>query len=269
MCPHCRAFITTKDRVCPYCNEKVAPRQVEREGGGSFFAGFIPHARFNTIVILFINFGLYLATSIASMQSGNGGAMDVDAYTLINFGAMYTPAIALGQWWRLVTAGFLHGGLLHILMNSWALFDLGAMVEETYGASRMLVIYFVSNVLGFYVSAHFKMGPSAGASAALFGLIGAMLVVGMRHRSALGDAIRGMFIRWLVYGLLFSLLPGIDMAAHVGGLVGGFGMAWITGEPRRDSGWREQAWRIVSWICILLTAFCFLKMYLWVTRASQ
>ena len=60
---------------------------------------------------------------------------------------------ARGEWWRLVTAGFLHGGLLHILMNSWVLFDLGAQVEEIYGASRMWVIYFVSSVCGFYASA--------------------------------------------------------------------------------------------------------------------
>ena len=58
-------------------------------------------------------------------------------------------AIFLGQWWRLVTAGFLHGGLFHILMNSWVLFDLGAQVEQVYGARRMLVFYFVSTVGGF------------------------------------------------------------------------------------------------------------------------
>ena len=201
MCPHCRAFITTKDRTCPYCNETVGPRAVQRDVSG-LIGGFIPHARFNTILILAINFGLYIITSIYSMRSGAGGAMDIDPQTLVEFGAKYAPLIAMGQWWRLVTAGFLHGGLLHILMNCWVLFDLGAQVEDIYGASRMWVIYLVSSVFGFYVSMVWNpAAPSVGASAALFGLIGAMIALGVRHRNPMGAAIRGMYIRWAVYGI--------------------------------------------------------------------
>ena len=268
MCPHCRAFITIKDRVCPYCHEAVAPKRRESDGGG-FLSGFIPQARFNTVTILLINFGLYLATALASVRAG-GTAWDIDAYTLVNFGAMFTPSIVLkGEWWRLVTAGFLHGGVLHILMNSWALFDLGAMTEEAYGSSRMLVIYFVASVAGFYTSAHFKTGPSIGASAALFGLIGAMLALGMRHRSAMGDALRGMAIRWLIYGLLFSLLPGIDMTAHIGGFVGGFVVSYVADQPRRERAPIERVWQIAAGLCILITAACFLKMYLSLTHGGM
>jgi rhomboid protease GluP len=268
MCPHCRAFITTSDRTCPYCNEAVAP-VASRRSSGPILGGFIPQARFNTILILLINFGLYVATSIFSMNAGRGNAMTLDGYTLIDFGAMFTPLIQAGQWWRLVTAGFLHGGLMHILMNSWALFDLGAVVEEMYGSSRMLVIYFVSNALGFYVSSLLKVGPSMGASAALFGLIGCMIALGMRHRGAFGDSIRGMFTRWLIYGLLFSFLPGIDMAAHVGGLIGGFGVGYLAGEPGHEGSPTERLWRVASWLCILITVVCFLEMYLWFSKSAQ
>jgi membrane associated rhomboid family serine protease len=268
MCPHCRAFITTSDRTCPYCNESVAP-PAARRSSGAVLGGFIPQARFNTIMILLINFGLYIATSIFSMNAGRGNAMNLDGYTLIDFGAMFTPAIRAGQWWRLVTAGFLHGGLMHILMNSWALFDLGALVEEMYGSSRMLVIYFVSNALGFYVSSLLKMGPSSGASAAIFGLIGCMIALGMRHRSAFGDSIRGMFTRWLIYGLLFSFLPGIDMAAHVGGFIGGFGVGYVAGEPGREGSPTERLWRVAAWLSILITVVCFLQMYLWFSKSAQ
>ena len=154
MCPHCRAFITVKDRVCPYCNEQLEPKRSGGEGDASLFAGFIPHARFNTVIIMLINFGMYMATALFSMNSGNESAFfSLDNRTLVAFGAKYTPFIAMGEWWRLVTAGFLHGGILHILMNSWVLFDLGAQVEEFYGAARMLVIYFIGTVVGFYASA--------------------------------------------------------------------------------------------------------------------
>lgn len=264
MCPHCRAFITTKDRVCPYCNETVGPRAVDRESG-PVLGGFVPHARFVTVMILLVNFSLYAATTLWSMKSDGGGAFDIDGRTLILFGGKFGPLLQAGQWWRLVTAGFLHGGILHILMNSWVLFDLGAQVEEIYGTSRLIVFYFAATVLGFLASAWWSPGLSVGASAGLFGLIGAMIALGLRHRNAMGDAIRGLYVRWAIYGLLFGLLPGlrVDNAAHLGGLAAGFGVAWLAGTPRLTSTLAEQAWRVASWACLGLTGLAFLEWYLW------
>jgi rhomboid protease GluP len=272
MCPHCRAFITNKDRTCPYCNEPVGPRAIDRRNPSAILGGMIPHARFTTVVILVVNFGLFLATVLYSMGAGNGEAVwNIDVGTLVAFGAKYNAGLASGQWWRLVTAGFLHGGLLHILMNSWVLFDLGAQVEEIYGAARMLVVYFVSTVFGFYVSAVWSPAPSVGASAALMGLIGAMIALGVRHRNPLGSAIRGTYIRWAIYIILFGLLPGlrVDNAAHIGGLAAGFGIAYLAGLPRLEGSRTERLWRGASWVCILLTAVSFLKMYLWFARVAQ
>jgi rhomboid protease GluP len=274
MCPHCRAFITTSDRVCPYCNEKVGPRAAERREPGALLGGFIPHARFVTMIILIINFGLFLATVIFSQRAGNASAwMGVDNRTLFDFGAKYRIAIfGYGQWWRLVTAGFLHGGLLHIGMNSWVLFDLGAQVEEVYGASRLVVFYFLATVFGFLASTWWTAALSVGASAGIFGLIGAMIALGMRHKaSALGGAIRGLYLRWAIYGLLFGLLPGlhIDNAAHLGGLAAGFGAAYLAGTPRVETAWNERFWQGAAVVCILLTAYSFLKMYLWFAASAQ
>jgi rhomboid protease GluP len=273
MCPHCRAFITSRDRVCPYCNEKVGPRAVETHEGGSILGGFIPHARFTTTMILLVNGALYLATGLYSMSAGRGSLLDIDPQTLVIFGAKYAPAIVrYGQWWRLLTAGFLHGGLLHIAMNSWVLLDLGAQVEEIYGSARLLVIYFFATICGFLASMFWSpMAPSVGASAGIFGLIGAMIALGMMHRSALGDAIRGMYLRWAIYMLLFGLLPffNIDNAAHIGGLAAGFGVAWIAGMPRLARVGREQAWRWASYACLALTAISFLKMYLAFSSLQQ
>jgi rhomboid protease GluP len=264
MCPHCRAFITTKDRVCPYCHEAVAPKQ--SGGDSTLFAGFIPHVRFNTMIILLINFGLYMATALFSMNSGNESAfLTIDNRTLVAFGAKYNPLIVMGEWWRLVTAGFLHGGILHILMNSWVLFDLGAQVEEFYGASRMLVIYFVGTVVGFYASAWWSPAISTGSSAGICGLLGAMIAYGVHNKTSLGSAIRGMYIRWAVYILVLGMLPflPIDNAAHVGGLAGGFGVGYIAGTPGRLRSPVEYIWKIAAGLGILITALCFLKMYLW------
>ncbi len=264
MCPHCRAFITTTDRVCPYCNEPVAPKRAERAPSGPILGGLIPNAGYLTILILLINSGLYLATALYSTKGGRGNFVNIDVQTLFEFGAKFGPAIGAGQWWRLVTAGFLHGGILHILMNSWVLFDLGAQVEELYGGARMLAIYFIASVVGFYVSALWSpQSPSVGASAALFGMVGAMLALGTRYRGAMGDLIRGVYMRYLIYLLLFSLLPGIDMAAHVGGLIGGFGAAYIAGRPEYDRSPIERVWQIAAALAVVATLYSFLKWYLW------
>jgi rhomboid protease GluP len=256
MCPHCRAFITTNDRVCPYCNEKVGSRAIDRRDPAPILGGFIPHAQFVTIIILLVNIGIYVATSLNS--------------SLFEAGAKYGPFIRAGQWWRLVTAGFFHGGLLHIGMNSWVLFDVGAQVEQLYGASRMLVIYFVATICGFYLSMLWSpLAPSVGASAAIMGLIGAMIAVTVHQRNSMASAMRGFYIRWVIYILIMGLLPGlqIDNAAHVGGLAGGFGVAYLAGTPKLlETSWQEQVWKIAAYASVLLTAFCFYEMYRFFTR---
>ena len=271
MCPHCRAFITTKDRVCPYCNAEVGARSIDRRSPAPILGGLISHAHFTTTIILLINVGIYIATVLASMRTGNNDALlTIDPDTLLDFGAKFRGYILAGQQWRLVTAGFLHGGLLHIGMNMWVLWDVGAQVEEIYGTARLVVIYWVGSVLGFVFSTLWSPYLSIGASAGLMGFIGAMIAVGVHHRSALGAAIRGQYIRWTIYMLIIGLLPGlhVDNAAHVGGLAGGFGIAYTAGLPRLEGSWVERVWRIAAYVCVILTAVAFFRMFQWLTRAS-
>jgi rhomboid protease GluP len=272
MCPNCRAFITTHDKVCPYCNERVGPSAAQRRDPGAIMGGFIPHARFVTMIILTINVGLYLATVVASQQAG-GGFASVDGQTLLEFGAKFRLAIInYGQWWRLVTAGFLHGGLLHIAMNSWVLFDLGAQVEDVYGASRLIVVYFLATVCGFFLSTFWTAALSVGASAGIMGLLGAMIALGVRNRhTSSGAALQGMYVRWAVYILILGVLPGlhIDNAAHIGGLAAGFATAYLSGTPRVGTALSEKVWRGVAGACVAVTAGCFLMMYLSFTSAAQ
>jgi rhomboid protease GluP len=271
MCPHCRAFISSSDRTCPYCDTEVGPKAIDLRRAGDAMAGFIPHARFTTILILTINFGLYAATALYSMKSGHEALMDIDGRTLFQFGAKYRQAILLGQWWRLITAGFLHGGIFHILMNSWVLFDLGAQVEEIYGSKRMVVIYFISTIFGFMASTWWSPALSIGASAGIFGLIGAMIALGVRSNTAMGSMIRGMYIRWAVYGLLMGLLPffQVDNAAHIGGLAGGFVVAYFAGLPGDRGKWMETFWSVALGLSVAITAFAFVQMAAWFTLTSR
>jgi rhomboid protease GluP len=265
MCPNCRAFITVDDKVCPYCDAKVPTRSIDLRMPDNLLGGLLPATRFLTTLILILNSGLYVATVLYSMNTTeNGGALiNIDTQTLLLFGAKYGPAIAAGQLWRLVTAGFLHGGLMHIAFNSWALLDVGTHVEETYGLSRMAVIYLISTITGFGLSYWWSpFTPSIGASAGVFGLIGAMLAWGvMWQRTAYGAAVKSQYSRWIVYGLIMSLMGTIDMAAHVGGLAGGFAVGWIAGEPHKNPT-ADRVWDIAMYLSILIVAACFAQVAL-------
>jgi rhomboid protease GluP len=274
MCPQCRAFITTNDKICPYCNTEVAPKAYQSRAPSDALGGIIPHARFTTVMILLINTGLYVAMVAHSMRSNaRGGGLDLDPQTLFVFGAKYGPALQAGQWWRLITAGFLHGGLLHILMNSWVLFDLGAQAEETYGTSRYLTLYFISTITGFLASAYWSPTLSIGSSAGIFGLLGCMIAAGVRDKSSYGSAMRGMYLKWAIYGFLMGLIPGFfgifaaDNAAHLGGVAGGFIVGFAAGTPG-SSTIVERFWQIAAGISLAITGLAFFQMAMFLISAK-
>ena len=227
--------------------------------GGAAVAGFVPPTHFTTLILLLVNFALFAATLILSLKKSDGAQSlgSVDGYVLLSFGAKFGPALEVGQWWRLITAGFLHGGVFHILMNSWAMYDLGAQVEQAYGTSRFLVLYLVSGAAGFLASWWWSPALSIGASASIFGLIGAMIAYSTRSRSWQGSEMKAVYVRWAIYGLLFGLLPmfSIDNAAHIGGLLAGFGLGYLAGEPGpRASEW---LWRVAAGFAVLIALASF------------
>ena len=255
MCPNCRAFVTTSDRKCPYCEVPLGPRAIDRRNPGEILGGLIPHARFTTTMILLVNFVLYAADYFSQ------GSIE-------RWGASMPAMLMDGQWWRLITAGFLHGSILHILMNSWALFGLGSEVEQLYGTSRMIVFYFISTVSGFYLSSHtghFSVGSSAG----IFGLIGAMFAFGITDKSHFGSLVKAQYTQWLIWGILISVIPGlgVDLMAHVGGVAGGFVAAYLASTPRARLMWKEPLIRALAGISVLVTAVAFGMLYLAISHA--
>jgi rhomboid protease GluP len=270
MCPNCRAFITSDDRVCPYCQAQVSERVIDRRSPADAMGGLIPHERFVTMLILLINTGLYVATMLRTTQQGGSGFGDPSMQTLVDFGAKYAPYVFYrGEWWRLITAAYLHGGLLHILMNSWVLFDLGPQVNQAFGTPRFLSIYTVSSVTGFLASLYWSPSVSIGASAGLCGLIGAMIAYGTRERSAFGSAIRRQYSQWVIYLVIFGLLPGfnVDNAAHLGGLAGGFVLAYLAGTPGFSEA-KENFWRLVAGLSLAATGWAFFEMFMHLTATT-
>ena len=161
-----------------------------------------------------------------------GSSEDTDV--LLDFGAMFGPLIADGEYWRLFTAMFLHVGLMHLLLNGFGLFVFGRVVERVYGSVQFAVIYLLAGLSGGVASYLINsISIGAGASGAIFGVLGAFAAYFFAHREVLGEAGRQTLWGILVMAginLTFGFsTPGIDNWAHVGGLVGGFavGLAFI------------------------------------------
>ncbi len=144
-----------------------------------------------------------------------------------------------GQWWRLAASTFLHIGFLHVLLNGWALFQLGPLVEAWLGWLRLLVIYFASGVAGSLASVLWRgfqdeRGLSAGASGAIFGILGALIAFLVRRRDRLRPEARALllqFLLWAGINVVFGFTnPGIDNAAHLGGFAAGLLLGSFMGE---------------------------------------
>lgn len=147
-------------------------------------------------------------------------------------GAKINEYILLGQLWRLITPVFLHGNVLHIAFNMYALFSLGPALERYYGHSKFLLLYFIGAFAGNTLSFLLSPNPSLGASTAVFGLVAAEAVFIYKNRQMFGSRARSMLMNLgliIVVNLVIGLQPGIDNWGHLGGLFGGAVFAWMAG----------------------------------------
>jgi len=173
-----------------------------------------------TYILLGLNILIFIAQSLTGSD------------LWLNAGAKINSAIIAGEWWRLITPMFLHLNLLHIAVNSYSLFVFGPQVESLLGYRRFLVVYLVSGIAGTVLSFVMSPNPSIGASGAIFGLVGVMLVYFYRHRRLFGEMGRRRLIDILIIAginLVIGLTPGIDNWGHVGGLAGGALLSWLLG----------------------------------------
>ena len=166
--------------------------------------------------------------------------------TLIKFGANYPPLIQAGEYYRLITAGFLHIGLLHIFFNMYALYIVGSQLENFIGKIKYIIVYLGSIIIGNLMSMLFiGNSVSAGASGAIFGLFGALLYFGYHYRVYLGNMMTSQIIPVLIFNFFLGfILSGIDMAAHIGGFIGGMLLLWALGVKYKS----EKKDMINGWI---------------------
>ena len=159
------------------------------------------------------------------------------------WGMKINDMIVAGQYWRLITPVFLHGSILHIAFNMYALFIFGPGLERYYGHARFVALFFISGFAGNVASFLFSTAPSLGSSTAIFGLLGAEGVFLYRNREIFGRGAQRALINLItiaVINLVIGMQPGIDNWGHIGGLVGGVLFAWFGGPVLRVDGYYPE-----------------------------
>ena len=236
MCTSCGRLVGVNDETCYNCGRRnpglwgFGPL-LRRLGNDLGFVPLIVGGSTALYVVMLLLSGPNIRMGgILSFLSPSGQALEL-------FGASGArPVIGFGRWWTVLSAGWLHGGLIHILFAMMWVRQLGPACAELYGAGRMVIIYTVAGVTGFAASSiawvFFRgipilggAGFTVGASAPIFGLLGAMVLYGQRSGSSM--ARREGLQYALMLGVFGLIMPGIDNWAHAGGFAGGWLMAKI------------------------------------------
>jgi rhomboid protease GluP len=269
LCPACGTLVGATATKCHQCGASMT---FSFAAASRSLARWMPETSPATYALLTICCVMYgLAIIITTKLQGFGGPQG----GLFNLGGIAGRVnLRLGEslrWagyinqpgdiqqpWRLVTAIFLHGGLLHIGFNMWVLMDIGPMVEEMYGSARYLFLYIATGVAGYVLSS--LMGNnSVGASGALLGLIGVLLAATTGRKSLGAQAMRSSLIRWLIYIFVLGILMrgAIDNYAHFGGLAAGYLLGRVMADrPPADVTERRRAY-LLGWTAGIAVAVCF------------
>ena len=250
LCPSCGSLVGINATRCHNCgtNLKFSMAAVNRSLSG-VFAGPAPV----TTAMLVANLLMFGVEWMAATAQGQGGGLSIlwgmggEATYRLGLSSPYGIYI-LHQWYRLITAMFLHGGLIHIGFNMMALMQLGPALEELYGSSRYLFLYIFTGAFGFLVSS-FLGTNSLGASGGLLGLVGAMLAVTTKRGGAYMRELRSRLISSVVYLFVLGFLGmGIDNKAHVAGLASGFVLGKIFADRQPMTARERQIANALGWL---------------------
>ena len=207
---------------------------------------FSPKKIIMTKLILLICIVMYI---ILGINSNNFFNIGINA--LVNFGGNNLLIVQSGEVWRLISAAFLHVSLIHLLVNMYSLVIIGTQVETFIGKFKFLFVYLISAICGNLLSLIFNEANivSVGASGAIFGLMGALLYFGYHYRLYLSEAIKTQIIPVIVLNLLLGfMVSGVDNAAHIGGLIGGYLASMAIGIENKS----KTRDKVNGWIVLIL-----------------
>ena len=255
LCPNCRRLISRDESQCPYCGIKRPSSWLKNN---RLVKGLSDKGSIISI-ILYTNI-VYFILSLILFPRSSGLALNPLTFlspsnkSLLLLGSTGTVAILeLQRWWSLVSANYLHGGILHILFNMIALRQIGPLVIHEYGSQRMIVIYTLGGVAGFVLSFLAGVRFTIGASAAVCSLIGAILYYGKSRGGIYGRNLYSQIGGWAISIFVFGLIvPGINNWGHGGGMAAGALLGYILGynEKKREN----VRHKLLGSMCVVVTA---------------
>lgn len=260
LCPNCGKLISSSETTCPHCG---LSSPTSKWKNNAWTKGISDEGMLIRTIIA-INAAIYILSLVLYPQ---GMSMSMNPLTMLSpsgsslilLGATGTyPIDQLGRWWSLVSANFLHGGILHILFNMMAFKQIAPLITREFGTYRMLIIYIVGGTLGFLLSYLAGVRVTIGASAAVCGLIGAALFYGKSRGGVYGQAVFRQVGGWVIGLFIFGLLiPGINNWGHGGGLIGGalLGMAMGYHETKMENITHKMLAQVCVAITILILAW--------------
>lgn len=263
-CPKCRAINSIEDKVCFKCGAKLQSRSLEMTDR------FLRHFNLGLTAETFVGMAFLIAYGMVVKNGQYSNFVNVNSYDLIRMGGNTLLSLSGGhiqqldfstalreQGYMLWTSVFLHAGIYHLLFNTYALVYISPLVREVYGSSKLLFVFFITGIIASAASLELKIlhnvaSVSIGASGAICGLIGLMMMWGQRDGTFSGKMIRNQMARWVLYTVIFGYFIGADNTAHIGGLVSGafVGLFLPTNFNRDDS----RVWRtlgVLSWIAVI------------------
>lgn len=191
------------------------------------------------------------------------GSGSEDLATLVNFGALNKLYVVNAhEYYRLITSAFLHIGILHLVLNMYALYILGKEIENYYGKLKYIFIYLISTIVGSLLSLIFMSSNtiSAGASGAIFGLMGALLYFGYHYRAMLNNAITKQILPLILLNLVIGfMISGINNFAHIGGLIGGLVASIAVGVKYKSTKFEKTNGYVVLGLLLLFLTYMILK----------
>lgn len=233
VCPSCGSLVGVNDERCYSCGRAnpgmwgFAP--LLRQFGNDL--GLVPLVTAVCAVMFLLSVLLTIRNGGTALQAIWG----LDGFVLAELGATSSGRVfAGGAWWTLLSASWLHGGLIHLVMNMMALRNLGPLTADIIGPSRTAIVYVVAGVCGFLLSVYMGVGTTIGASASICGLIGALIHYGRRSGSSL---IYNQALQWALSTLLLGfIIPVINNWAHIGGFIGGYLASTALNPLTREKG---------------------------------
>ena len=264
ICPACGSLVGISATRCHQCGTSL---RFSLAAFSKYFSGILgDHQAPVTVVLLVANILMLGVSWLAFAAKGEGGGLTIlwglGGDPQYRLGASFGYSIFYQhEWWRVVTAMFLHAGLIHLGFNMMALMQFGPALEELYGSARFLFLYVVTGAFGFVVSAmagHFSLG----ASGALLGLVGASIAITTKRGGAYMQAMRSQLISSVVFLFVIGYLGlmRMDNYAHGGGLAAGFLLGKLFADRLPVNKTEVQRAQVLGWLAGLAVAACFVLM---------